>query len=390
MTGPAPSVPGGKPGRGRVAFRSTRQLRLRPPDPTPPSPSPSPSPSPPPPGPEPRSARLSKFPVTLQLILLAVVAIAGFGAGFILYPKSDVEPVLMRGFMLEVPEMIQDANGGSALLSTITWDEVHGSEGRIPVLPWMADRPLSPNGVRVGFSVSYAGPITTDVPITIVADVPAGAAIAACSGSDDANVHCDPTETWHNLIFDEDQVRVTIKGTVKARPQDPFHSSLSTQVDLSGINGVALAGTRTRVAVQLPMVLFPVPPATASQPAPPPTADQPLHSPSYNLFVNAFLSDPGGIRWTQQPSATGGNVPSMVGWRKAYPPDPSDVSLGAVPFTGVRESVLREDSTHIFWSGIALGIGGAAAVAWLQALLAAFVSRSEKPSLPAAAEEPQH
>ncbi|MCC9184128.1 hypothetical protein [Mycolicibacterium mageritense] len=138
---------------------------------------------------------------------------------------------------------------------------------------------------------------------------------------------------------------------------------------LSGINGVALAGTRTRLAVQLPMVLFPAPPVTANQPA---------HTPSYNLFVNAFLSDPGGVRWSQQPSATGGNVPSMVGWRKAYPPDPSEVSLGAVPFTGVRESVLREDSTHIFWSGIALGIGGAAAVAWLQALLAAFVSRSAK------------
>ncbi|CPR93412.1 hypothetical protein PP568_06935 [Mycobacteroides abscessus] len=326
--------------------------------------------------------RIGKYPVLLQLILLAVVAIAGFATGSCLYPKSDVEPVLARGFMLEVPSAIQDANGGSAFLSAITWDEVHGSEGRIPVLPWMAERPLSANGVRVGFSVGYAGPITTDVPITIAADVPASAVIAACTGSDGANVHCDPAQKWHNQMFDEDQVRVTIRGTIKARPtDDPFHSSLSAQVDFSGVNGVAVAATRTRLAVQLPMVIFPVPPGAGNQPLP---------TPSHNLFVNAFLSDPGGIRWTQQPSATGGNVPSMVGWRKAYPPDPADANLGAVPLTGVRESVLREDSTHIFWSGIALGIGGAAAVAWLQALLAAFVSRSAERARAAAAGASQH
>jgi hypothetical protein len=61
------------------------------------------------------------------------------------------------------------------------------------------------------------------------------------------------------------------------------------------------------------------------------------------------------VRNAFQPSATGGDIPSVIGWRKAYSPDPSPTSLGAVPFMGVRESVLREDSTHVFWSGIAPG-----------------------------------
>ena len=257
---------------------------------------------------------------------------------------------------------------GAAGIYVISWTEVNGDDvakSKIPLPPNFPTQPLKPGSVRAQVSVSYNRTITDDVPFEMYLDLPPGATLTSCTPPPEETVQCQPHEPEQNPLFNQKMSHVDVTGTIKAQqhtPQPSTNSGISFFIDVSGVHGINFTTTRTRAKVQYPAVFF---------------AGPSSFSPSYTVMSQALLSSPEDVSWSEQPSATGANLPSLVGWFVRYP---SDSAKAAVPLTGVRESVVRDDSTRTFWSGIALGIAGAFLVVFLQASLVAYLKwRAKRP-----------
>jgi len=251
-----------------------------------------------------------KIPDLAQLVSLALLTILGVGTGAWLYPGSDTDPVLPGRFMLTAPSTVEDKRG-PANITMLSWTELHTADGSnpngIPVPPGFIDQPLTPGAtVRAEVNVVLDRILENDVPFSIEVDLPPGAKLASCIPPKGRTAQCQPHDPQQNLILAQNMSAVAVTGTIKATdPQRPFHSGYSFYLDVSGVNGIGFATTRTRAKVQIPMVLLSAVPGTANPP--------------YTLTSAALLPDALAVTWSDRPSFTGGNVSSLVGWNIRYP-----------------------------------------------------------------------
>ena len=358
-------------GHRRRSSRRTTRLRLRPPR-----------------RPTPQRRPISTYGPVLHIALLAALTAASVTGGWWLYPDADAEPTLPGPAVVEVPPTTADASAGSGItLDSVMWEEVHAGNGPIPVSDSLARQaPPSETTVRVAVSVSYVGTQTADVPITFIVDLPGEADFLGCATDVKAQLSCNAMGPTPNNMFSEQQKRVTVTGLLRSDPNDPTlpkRRSIGAVLDLNQVSGIAFATSRTRIAAQIPNVMYTALPPQAGPLDYLPVLAFPESSPDlfyvpgthdpFTTFTNIFIPDPKGIRWAEPPDATGSNMPSLVGWVDGARGD--GTAGHHLPLNGVRDSVLRSDSEKTFWSGIALGVAGAGAMGLLQAVLSAILER---------------
>lgn len=233
--------------------------------------------------------------------------------------------------------------------------------------------------VRAQIGVSFHRPVANDVPVELTVFLPRGAKLVQCLPRAGANaVTCKPTEPQVNLMYDEEMSQVFVAGTLKAQqPQDsPQDAGFSFFLDVTGVDGIMVSSTRTRVKVQMPLVYFEEATAPPNSMLIQATPGRTVAAGDGRVTAMAILRDPQQITWSDKPSSTGANVNSVVGWHIG---DSSTPANHAVPVTGVRESIVRANADRNFWSGIAFGTAGGAGVALLQGLFVAWLKWRAKP-----------
>ena len=315
-----------------------------------------------------------------QLFFLAFVTLVGFILGMVTHPSGDDDPSLAGKLMLVVPGAIADTQGNATYVSA-NWTEVHSEDLKagMPVTPPFAEQPSMDRGttVRAQLGISFSRPVDSDVAVAMTLYLPKAAEVVKCLPPSHAIlVTCKAAQPLMNAIFNQDMVPVQVTTTVPAQgPQGPpGNAGFSFFIDIRGVDGVMFDSTRTRVKVQFPQVFVEgvkAPPSVMPIQGP---DDKPLLPTPGLVLAMTMLPHPQEVTWSDKPSGTGANVESVVSWHLGDHTTPAN---NAVPITGVRESLVRGDSDRNFWSGLAFGVAGGAAVAFAQGLIVFAVRRSK-------------